>query len=61
MSYALRVEHQPKKILFDHADIPGIVRSLEVFQVVIAVEVDQVKREVLAAESTMPQDSAARP
>jgi hypothetical protein len=47
-SGALRLEHQSVKVLLDQAHLPGVVRGLEILQVVAPVHVDEVELAVLA-------------
>ena len=46
-SHALRVEHQAVEVFLDQPYLPGVVRGLEVLQVVVAVDVDELKLAVL--------------
>jgi hypothetical protein len=40
-SHILDIEHEAFELVFDAADFPGLVGALEVFQVVVAIDVNQ--------------------
>src|SRR5690606_8910376 len=54
-SHALHFEHQAEEVLLDQAYLPGVIRGLEVFQVVVAVDVDQVEFTVLAGVALLAE------